>query len=742
MVCALIVTGMTGADVKAAAAADSESINSISETEDTEGEYSKVNYFLVTAPYLQTPAAEQFVFSYGDGTENLENLKLEYSRDDGTGASIECIGEKDGLYTFSRDFTAADAGEYHVDGIRYTLNEKEYYLRFSELGMDIQFGVDQTYDGYDDLVSLNEVENVGDLVNGEADADSSIKGVAETDSTDENSIVQSVVQAVSEVQDGTESASAQSDLTNGGFALRGDAPAGKISPQKIICLDPGHGGSDSGAVGLFGSKESILNLKIANYCREELEKNYHVRVVMTRTTDEFVGLEERVNIAAANHASLFVCLHLNASNGRAKGAEVYYPNRNWKPEIGSDGETLAREIENQLTSLGISKRGQGILIRDSQNGSKYPDGSLADYYSVIRNSKTAGIPGIIVEHCFIDNSGDYRNFLSSEENLQKLGAADAAGIARACNLPTLYSSTEVDSMAAGNRDTLSDGQYVISSAVDQKFAMESADHSSSDGANIQLGEKDNSAAQIWMVSHDEKGYVILEHAPTGKVADVKDGNPVDSSDVRQYQLDGSRAQKWIAVRNADGTVSFLSAVNPYLALDLSGGNAVNQQNIQLYSFNGSDAQKWNAEAVPENGSSDQNQGQKTMYRLYNPNSGEHFYTGSENEKNLVVAAGWNDEGVGWTAPESSSTPVYRMYNPNAGDHFYTTAADERNMLIDYGWRWEGIGWYSADEKTTPVYRQYNPNAVTGTHNFTTNPAEAAHLTAVGWNDEGIAWYGL
>ena len=297
-------------------------------------------------------------------------------------------------------------------------------------------------------------------------------------------------------------------------------------------------------------------------------------------------------------------------------------------------------------------------------------------------------------------------------------------------------------MAAGNRDTLSDGQYVISSAVDQKFAMESADHSSSDGANIQLGEKDNSAAQIWMVSHDEKGYVILEHAPTGKVADVKDGNPVDSSDVRQYQLDGSRAQKWIAVRNADGTVSFLSAVNPYLALDLSGGNAVNQQNIQLYSFNGSDAQKWNAEAVPENGSSDQNQGQKTMYRLYNPNSGEHFYTGSENEKNLVVAAGWNYEGVGWTAPESSSTPVYRMYNPNAGAHFYTTAADERNMLIDYGWRWEGIGWYSADEKTTPVYRQYNPNAVTGTHNFTTNPAEAAHLTAVGWNDEGIAWYGL
>jgi N-acetylmuramoyl-L-alanine amidase len=716
----------------------SESTNELSEADDTEGDYSKVNYFLVTAPYLQTPAAEQFVLSYGDGTENLEDLKLIYSRDDGTGASIECTGQQGELYTFSRDFTAADAGTYHVDGIRYTLNGNEYDLQFSELGMDIQFGVDQTYDGYDDLVSLNDVENVDDLVNGEEDADSSIEGVAETDSTDENAIAQSVEQAVSEVQDGAESESAQSDTTDAGFALHGASSVGTISSQKIICLDPGHGGHDSGAAG-FGSNEKTLNLKIANYCREELENNYHVKVVMTRTTDEYVELTERVNIAKANNASLFVCLHLNASNGSAKGAEVYYPNKNWKPEISSEGETLAQEIENQLTSLGISKR--GIFIRNSANGSKYSDGSAADYYSVIRNAKAAGIPGIIVEHCFIDNSSDYRNFLSSEANLRKLGVADATGIARACNLPALYSRSKIDSMASENRDAISDGRYVISSAVNQGFAMEVAGNSFSDGANIQLWTKNNTDAQVWTVSHDEKGYVLLEHAASGKVADVKDGRPADQSNVQQNQISGSTAQKWIAVRNADGTVTFFSAVNPYLALDLSGGTAANQQNVQLYSFNGTAAQKWNAEEAAKS-DSDQDKGEKTMYRLYNPNSGEHFYTGDETEKNRVVAAGWNDEGTGWIAPESSSTPIYRMYNPNAGDHFYTASASERDSLIDYGWRYEGIGWYSADAKTTPVYRQYNPNAVSGAHNYTTSQAEAKYLVSVGWNDEGLAWYGL
>ena len=85
-----------------------------------------------------------------------------------------------------------------------------------------------------------------------------------------------------------------------------------------------------------------------------------------------------------------------------------------------------------------------------------------------------------------------------------------------------------------------------------------------------------------------------------------------------------------------------------------------------------------------------------MNRLYNPNSGEHFYTADIEEKAALVKLGWNDEGYGWVAPKTkdATVPVYRLYNPNAGDHHYTMNKGERNTLVAYGWKDEGTGWYS------------------------------------------------
>jgi hypothetical protein len=131
-----------------------------------------------------------------------------------------------------------------------------------------------------------------------------------------------------------------------------------------------------------------------------------------------------------------------------------------------------------------------------------------------------------------------------------------------------------------------------------------------------------------------------------------------------------------------------------------------------------------------------------MYRCYNPNSGEHFYTGSTVERDAIVALGWNYEGVGWTAPEKGD-PVYRMYNPNAGEHHYTTSAAEKNALADAGWDYEGIGWYSADAATgVPMYREYNSNAYACNHNYTGSKTENDTLVSLGWKEEGIAWYGV
>ena len=88
-----------------------------------------------------------------------------------------------------------------------------------------------------------------------------------------------------------------------------------------------------------------------------------------------------------------------------------------------------------------------------------------------------------------------------------------------------------------------------------------------------------------------------------------------------------------------------------------------------------------------------------VYRVYNPNSGEHHYTTNASEKDILVALGWKDEGIGWYSDENRGTPLYRLYNPNAtgqyaaGAHHYTKDVKERDYLITAGWNDEGIGWY-------------------------------------------------
>ncbi len=137
---------------------------------------------------------------------------------------------------------------------------------------------------------------------------------------------------------------------------------------------------------------------------------------------------------------------------------------------------------------------------------------------------------------------------------------------------------------------------------------------------------------------------------------------------------------------------------------------------------------------------------KNMFRLYNPNSGEHFYTANPDEAKNVVEAGWRWEGIGWVAP-SEGAPVYRLYSGT--DHHYTKNAGERDWLITQGWKYEGVGWFSADESDgLPLYRQFNPNVDpsaprnnSGSHNYTLNKGENDQLVSLGWRAEGIGWYG-
>ena len=387
------------------------------------GDASMMEYFLVDSPVVDNSVTENFVLSLNN-TEGYSDFRITVKKSDGSTFDLESNEQADNLVKFSRVFSAEEKGEYLVTSLHYSLNGEKYYLNFSDLGMNVKFGVDQEYTGYDET----------------------LPDMTEDISKEEEELNNSVIQ-VTDVNNASE------EVAEGMMAQ--DFPAAMalidedVDTQSnegiTLCLDPGHGGAESGTLNYNGTGlEKDYNLKIAKYCYDELQK-YNCKVVMTRSTDKYMGLEERAEYAKQQGAQYLISFHLNASvSHQAYGAEVYYPNTNWRPDISEKGKVMAQAIQNQLVSLGLHDRRikfRTIDINEYPNPHRYDDNSIADYYGVIRNAKTRGITGLIIEHCCMDNASDFNNYLGSEEKIKQLGVADANGIVAALGLTKAVANT-------------------------------------------------------------------------------------------------------------------------------------------------------------------------------------------------------------------------------------------------------------------------------------------------------------
>ena len=539
--------------------------NTDTNVEEQMGDSSIMEYFLVDSPVVSSQETENFVLSLNN-TEGYSNFRITIQKEDGTTLDLESSETVGNLVKFSNVFS--NKGEYQVTSLHYDYNGQSYYLNFSDLEMDVQFGVDQEYVGYDEtLPDLTE-----DTIRSE--------GVIQV--TDVN-------KAEEEIANGMASEASIMSIDEFSRAATGGM---------TICLDPGHGGSDSGA-NAFGQKESALTLKIANYCKEELEK-YDVNVVMTRTTDTRPSenaaqdLIDRVMTAKKARASYIISFHLNsAENTSAHGAEVYFPNTSGNASLSSNGQAMAKAIQNQLVALGLYDR--GIKIKNYMDGStsSNPNSSDKDYYGLIRYAKEQNISGLIIEHCFLNNPDEYNQYLSSEEKLQQLGVADAKGIVSALGLR--LKNAYLDQIASENKNLIPDGKYVISSMLNSKYVLDVKNGSMNNSANIELSTFNNETDnQAFIVSHDAQGYITFTNAKSGKVLDVSGGKAGNNKNIQQYESNGTRAQKWVVKKSNKGYM-IISALDSNYVLDVSGDKASNGANVQLYIGNGSDAQNWNIE---------------------------------------------------------------------------------------------------------------------------------------------------
>lgn len=204
--------------------------------------------------------------------------------------------------------------------------------------------------------------------------------------------------------------------------------------EVVVAIGAGHDANHPGAYA-NGLREEVLTLKVARYCQQELSQYSGVRVVMIRESESCpynstssYCLNQRVYDAKNAGADLYVDLHFNSGGGT--GAEIYYPNKNYRPDLSEEGLSVSNKILEQLTALGLPNR--GAKIKDSTlagSSGQYPDGSKADYFTTNVLAKELGLTGIIVEHAFLDHGYDAAK-LQDENFLRQLGIADATGIAQ------------------------------------------------------------------------------------------------------------------------------------------------------------------------------------------------------------------------------------------------------------------------------------------------------------------------
>ena len=132
----------------------------------------------------------------------------------------------------------------------------------------------------------------------------------------------------------------------------------------------------------------------------------------------------------------------------------------------------------------------------------------------------------------------------------------------------------------------------------------------------------------------------------------------------------------------------------------------------------------------------------SIFRMYFPWNGQHFYSASYTETQAIVARGAKFEGVSFLAPNyPGSVPVYRFWQPGR-KHFYTTSEVERAYVQNVlRFTYEGVVFYAQPTQvatTMPVYRLWQPSS--GDHLYTVSAAERDSATRVGYIYEGIAFY--
>lgn len=211
-----------------------------------------------------------------------------------------------------------------------------------------------------------------------------------------------------------------------------------------IVIDPGHGGHDTGTIGPTGLMEKDVVLDVALRLKKLIEEKAGAEVIMTRSDDTFIPLEERTAIANEKGADLFISIHANASRDRrARGIETYFLNFTSNPEaleVAARENATTQESVHQLQDL-IKKIALTEKIEESQDFATHVQ---REVYSRLRKATGAGknrgvkkapfvvliganMPSVLAEISFLTNPQDER-LLKKSDHRERIAEALYRGV--------------------------------------------------------------------------------------------------------------------------------------------------------------------------------------------------------------------------------------------------------------------------------------------------------------------------
>jgi N-acetylmuramoyl-L-alanine amidase len=211
-----------------------------------------------------------------------------------------------------------------------------------------------------------------------------------------------------------------------------------------IVIDPGHGGHDTGTIGPTGLREKDVVLDVGLRLKKLLERKAGCEVIMTRSDDTFIPLEERTAIANAKAADLFVSIHANASSDRsARGIETYYLNFTSSPEAlevaareNATSQESVHQLQDLIQKIALTEKieeseefarqlQKDVYLRTMQLSGKQPDRGVKKAPFVVLIG--ANMPSVLAEISFLTNPRDEKSLRRSDYR-QKIAEALYQGI--------------------------------------------------------------------------------------------------------------------------------------------------------------------------------------------------------------------------------------------------------------------------------------------------------------------------